>query len=306
MFVTHFSRFRSVLRRSFVFLDSGHRTSAGVSLSLCGGGGEKSAPGSINDQLVLRNCSVWLRNSLVPPCVILLSELDEVLGKLNQGPSTSHQQQRVPNTTDTSGEDTDVEQPRRRVRSRRPFKMKKGYAVGELAQFFVTGPTDAANNLSEFYCRLCRKDVSVLTHGGYEIIRHFQGHRHFARDQRLRLETPGWRVLDFDGNPPPEDELERQREIKLVPLVVRDREYPFREDLTPDASGNVVPQLPMLAKVSCLIDALQLGGSYELVEKLWERFVLTASRINVTVAWSRDEGLVSSVLSPDSKWTNCF
>ena len=233
--------------------------------------------------------------------------VDEVLDKLNQGPPISQQQQRVLETTDTSGEDTDIEQPRRRVRSRRTFKMKKGYAVGELAQFIVTGHTDAANKLSEFYCRVCWKDVSVPTHGGYEIIQHFQGLRHFARDRRLRLETPGWRVLDFDGNPLPEDELERQREkIMLAPLVVRDRDYPFREDLIPDASGNVDPQLPMLAKVSCLIDALQLGGSYELVEKLWERFVLTASRINVTVAWSRDEVLVCSVLFPDSTWTNCF
>ena len=245
---------------------------------------------------------------MVSPSVILFAELDEVLGKLNQGPSMpQQQQQRVTDTTETSGEDTDVEQPRRRVRSRRTFKMKKRYAVGELDQFFVTRPTDAANNLSEFYCRLCRKDVSVLTHGGYEIIRHFRGHRHFARDQRLRLETPGWRVLDFDGNPLPEDELEIQRErIMLAPLVFRDREYPSQEDLIPDASGNVDPQLPMLAKVSCLIDALQLGGSYELVEKLWERFVLTASQINVTVAWSRDEVLVSCVLSPDSTWNNWF
>ena len=86
----------------------------------------------------------------------------------------------------------------------------------------------------------------------------------------------------------------------LAPLVFRDREYSFREDLIPDASGNVDPQLPMLAKISCLIDALQLGRSYELVEKLWERFVLTASRIITTVAWSSDEVLVSFVLSPAS------
>ena len=182
--------------------------------------------------------------------------------------------------------------------------MKKGYAVGEVAQFFVTGPTNAANKLSEFYCRVCRMDVLVLTHGGYEVIRHFQGHRHFARDQRLRLETPAWRVLDFGCNQLPEKELERQREkIMLAPLVVRDREYTFRDDLIPDASGNVDPQLPMLAKFSCLVDALQLGGSYELVEKLWERLVLTASQINVTVAWSRDDVLVSSILSPDCQWT---
>ena len=102
----------------------------------------------------------------------------------------------------------------------------------------------------------------VRSHGGYEIIRHFQGHHHFARDQRLRLETPSWWVLDFDGNPLPEDELKRQCEkLRLAPLVAPDREYLFREDLIPDASGNVDQRLPILAKFLCLIDALRLGGS---------------------------------------------
>ena len=57
-FVIHFPCFRSVLWKPFVFDDSGHRASTGVSLSLRGGEREESAPGSINDQLVLRNCSV--------------------------------------------------------------------------------------------------------------------------------------------------------------------------------------------------------------------------------------------------------
>ena len=130
-------------------------------------------------------------------------------------------------------------------------------------------------------------------------MRHFQGIRHFARDQRLQLETPGWRVVGFDGNPLTEDELERQRDkILRAHLVVRDREYPFREDLIPDASGNTDPQLPVLAKVSSLVDVLQLGGNYELVERLWERFVLTASPVNVSVTWSRNEVLISSVCHP--------
>ena len=180
------------------------------------------------------------------------------------------------------------------------FQDEKSYSVVELAQFFVTGPTDAANKLSQFYCRLCQKDVSVLTHGMYENRRHFQGHRRFARDQRLRLETPGWRVLDCEGNPLPEREFERQRKkIMLAPLVVRDREYPFREDLIQNASGNVDPHLPMMAKVLCSIDALQLSGSYKVILKLWELLVLTASWINVTVAWFLDEVLVSSVFFPD-------
>ena len=128
--------------------------------------------------------------------------------------------------------------------------------------FFVTGPTDASTKVSEFYCWLRQKDVSVLTHGSSEVLRHFQEIRHFARDQRLPLDTPGWRVLGFDGKPLTEDELERQRgKILRAALIVRDRDYPFREDLIPDASGNSDPQRPVLAKVPSRVDVLQLGGS---------------------------------------------
>ena len=143
----------------------------------------------------------------------------------------------------------------------------------------MTGPSDAANMPSHFYCRLCRKNVSVLTHGHHEVLRHFQGRRHFARDQRLRLETTGWRVLDFHGNPLSEDELERQREKNRKGLlVVRDRGPPFAEDLVADEAGVVDHELPVLTKVSCLVDALKTAGSYGLIEKLWAQFVLTAGQ----------------------------
>ena len=130
--------------------------------------------------------------------VFLLVELNEVLDRLRQGPSQSPQRAEM---SDTSGDETDASQGRRKVLSKKTYRMKKVYAALELGRFFVTGASDAANMPSHFYCRLCRKNVSVLTHGHHEVLRHFQGRRHFARDQRLRLETPGWRVLDFQGNP---------------------------------------------------------------------------------------------------------
>ena len=80
--------------------------------------------------------------------------------------------------------------------------------ANEVGQFFVTGATDAAGKPSHFYFRVCRKDVLVLTHDPHEILRHYQGVKLFARDQRLQLETPGWLVLDFEGNPLTESELE--------------------------------------------------------------------------------------------------
>ena len=171
--------------------------------------------------------------------------------------------------------------------------MKKVWGADEVGRFFVTGATDAAGKPSHFYCRICRKDFSVLTHGPQEVLRHFQGVKHFARDQRLRLETPGWRVLDFEGNPLSESELERRRESNIRgPLVIRDREYLFAEDLIVDDSGAPDAKLPVLAKVSSLVEVLRLGGSYELVHQLWSQFTITASRVNIHVTWSRHEVLV--------------
>ena len=196
-------------------------------------------------------------------------------------------------TSDSSADESEVDHSRRRVRSKRTFKMKKVWGANEVGQFFVTGATDVTCKPSHFYCRVCRKDVSVLTHGPHEILRHYQGVKYFARDQRLKLETPGWRVLDFEGNPLSESELERRREhILRGPLVVRDREYPFAEDLIIDEFGAPDAKLPVVAKVSSLIETLRLGGPYELVSQLWSQFALIASRVNIEVAWSREEVLV--------------
>ena len=150
---------------------------------------------------------------------------------------------------------------------------------------------------SHFYSWIGRKNVSVLRHGHHEVLRHFQGSRHFARDQRLRLETTGWRVLAFHGNPLSENELERQSsgKIRKGPLVVHDREQPFAEDLITDEAGVVDPQLPVLTKVFCLADALKMGGSYDFIEKKWAQFVLATGPVNTEVAWTHDEALVGSV-----------
>ena len=181
---------------------------------------------------------------------MLFTGLDNVLSRLEQleqGPSRVVP--RLGDTTDTSGDESDAGEPRRRLRSMKAYKMKRAWGTGEVGRFFVTGPTDAATKPSHFYCRICRKDVSVLTHGQHEILRLFQGSKHFPRDQRLRLETPGWEVLDYEGNVMSPAEVERQRErIMGAPLVVRDREYPFCEDIIVDETGAVDPNLGVMAK----------------------------------------------------------
>ena len=213
------------------------------------------------------------------------------------GQSAARPGPHVADTSDSSADESEASHSRCRVRSKRTFKLKKVWGANGVSLFFVTGATDAAGKPSHFYCRVCRKDVSVLTHGPHEILRHYQGVKHFARDQRLRLETPGWRVLDFDGNPFIESELERRKEhILRGPLVVRDRECLFAEDLIVDESGALDATLPVVANVSSLIEVLRLGGPYELVSQLWSQFTLIASLVNIDVAWSPDKMLVGFVL----------
>ena len=93
----------------------------------------------------------------------LLTGLDDVLGRverMEQGlPSAVP---RASQTSDTSGDEMDVSEPRRRVRTKKTFELKKVWGASELGRFFVTGPTDASGKPSHFYCRLCRKDVSVF------------------------------------------------------------------------------------------------------------------------------------------------
>ena len=225
---------------------------------------------------------------------LLFTGLDDVLSRLEQVEQRpSRVLPRLGDTTDTSGDESDAGEPRRRLRSKKTYKMKRAWGTSDVGQFFVTG-TVVATKPSHFYCRICRKDVSVLTHGHHEILRHFQGSKHFPRDQRLRLETPRWEVLDYEGNVMSPAAVERRRErIMRAPLVVGDKEYPFSEDVIVDETGAVDPNLGLMAKVSYLIEVLRLGGSYELVYRLWAQFTLSAVRVNVDVTWSRDEVLVS-------------
>ena len=153
----------------------------------------------------------------------LFAGLHDVLNRLQQvGLKPSHAHPRLGDTTDTSGDESDAGEPRWRLRSKKTYKMKNVSGMSDVGRFFVTGPTDVVTKPSHVYCRICRKDLSVLNHDHHEVLRHFQGSKHFPRDQRLSLETPGWEVLDYEGNIMSPAEVERQREkIMRAPLVER-------------------------------------------------------------------------------------
>ena len=186
---------------------------------------------------------------------LLFKVLDDVSSLLKQVEQRSSRA--VPwlgYASDTSGRENDMGETRRQLQSKMTYKTEKAWGASDVGQLFVTGLRDAATQSSHSCCRIVRKNVSVLTHGHHEILRHFQGSKHFPRDQHLRLETPGWEMLIYEATAMSPAEVERQREkIMRTPLVVRDREYPFSEDVIFDETGAVDPNLGNMAKVSSLI-----------------------------------------------------
>ena len=94
----------------------------------------------------------------------------DVLSRLEQGEQRpSRALPRLGDTTDTSGDESDAGGPRWRLRSKKTYKVKRGWGTSDVGRFFVTGPTDVVTKPSHFSCRICRMDVSVLTHGHHEI-----------------------------------------------------------------------------------------------------------------------------------------
>ena len=102
-------------------------------------------------------------------------------------------------TTDTSGDESVISLRKNKVLAKKIDIMKRAWASDELPRLFVTCPTDAAAKPGHFYCQLCWCDVCVLNHWSFEILRQNHGAKHFAMDQRLRLKTLGWRVLNVTG-----------------------------------------------------------------------------------------------------------
>ena len=82
---------------------------------------------------------------------------------------------------------------------------------------------------------------------------------------------------DYEGKAMSPAEVERERErILRVPFVVRDRDYPFSEDVIVKETGAVDKNLGIMAKVSSFIEVLRIGGAYELVYQPWTQFTLSA------------------------------
>ena len=98
--------------------------------------------------------------------LFVCTELDDVLDRLQQGPSQSAKP--LVETTDTSGDENIISPRKKKMLSKKTYKMKKAWASNERSQLFVTGATDPVAKLSRFFINSV--GVFVLTHGSFDIL----------------------------------------------------------------------------------------------------------------------------------------
>ena len=110
---------------------------------------------------------------------------------------------------------------------------------------FVSGASNGS--ASHFHCMICKRDVSMLSRGAREFVRHYSGDRHWSRDVAYRVQQ-GLPV--FDQLMKPLELTSEERAAYLEQDVVdKDEGFSFPEDLLP-ACTRVDSTIPLLTMVT--------------------------------------------------------
>ena len=131
---------------------------------------------------------------------------------------------------------------------------------------FVTGSSDGDPN--KFHCCYCNRDISILTKGLKEPMRHFLCATHQRRDQRYHLAEHHF-IFELNGTDTiPANELrEEDRNIIMSRKeVVPSGPYPFPEDNHQDLS-HISSEVPISTLLTCVMELLRHGGDYSLLRK---------------------------------------
>ena len=100
-------------------------------------------------------------------------------------------------TTDTSGIEAEGSESRRRVRSKQTYEKNKKVWGGRIEPLLCNCGKRRIRKAQSFLLPHLQEIASVMTYGVHEFLRHYQGTKHFPRDQRLlwNLRVGGFLIL---------------------------------------------------------------------------------------------------------------
>ena len=155
---------------------------------------------------------------------------------------------------------------------------------------FVTGAKRGDAKL--FYCRICKRDVKMGSHGAAEFVRHFGSKGLWVADvtYRVHMELPVYNKL----MEPMELSATQEAEYRARPFVDLGPEFPFAEDLLPKPA-RADSKVPFMTFVSGFCDFLHSDGDFSLMRRLWGYFLASLGKQEplFTLGWSRSETVVS-------------
>ena len=291
--------FRSSRHRPCCHRDSCHWASDGVVIALCVPRRGSLIVVSVGENEYFLH---WFDSTVsysIANVRIYVSKTEREARQAKQGPSYSSQ--KVLETLGTSGDETDTSIGRREVLFQETSnffkKMERVNLACSLSEDQQTPPTNQVTSSAGLAEKVYRSSLT----GTMKVFGIFRGFAILTGINFCALKHVGdvcWDSTEI--NWVRRSLSNKKYKIMKGPVVVRDQEHLFAEDINVDGAGAFHPKMPLIAKVSCLMDVLKMGGSYKLVEKLWARFVWTAGRVSVEVAWTLDKAVVSSVTTPEA------
>ena len=146
------------------------------------------------------------------------------------------------------------------------------------AKLFATGPEDPSKNKFCFFSMLCRRNISMMARGLYELKRHFQRDCHSRTDQRFREKYCPGNVRRRDGRVLYGSKLEAECEFYME-LDVPDFDFkkPFLYDVLERKPFTfTTEESSVRVKVNSLMAFLKSRGQLCALEDYWTQ-VGTAS-----------------------------
>ena len=134
------------------------------------------------------------------------------------------------------------------------------YTAGMLTEpwmdAFLASPEGAEEH--EFYCMICKQDISLRGEGASELLHEFSSDSHFPRDQRFRFTDDGV-VYDALGRHIENMDNDLHTEIMSRTPVTRGPRHPFFWDCA-ESDESVVSRAPSRTLLGATVELLRHGG----------------------------------------------
>ena len=155
--------------------------------------------------------------------------------------------------------------------------------VAPFAKIFATGPENPSKNRHCFLCMMCRRNLSMIIRGLFELKRHVQREHHLRADQRFRARYHPSKLRGSDGRTLYGSKLEATKDLfNQLEVPELDHRSPFYYDVIVGKPFTFTSSSSRtLIQVELLLIFPRGGGQLWTLEEYWTQVgVLTGHSVS--------------------------